>query len=233
MEPSATSFLSAMGLDVLFKGTNAMRLLGGLGVAVQISLISVAISIVLGMLFGIFMTWKNPVARVISRIYLEIVRIMPQLVLLFVVFFGATRVFGINISAELSSIIVFSFWGIGEMGDLVRGALASIPQHQYESAAALGMTKAQIYYHIIIPQAVRRLIPMSMNLITRMIKTTSLILMIGVVEVMKVGQQIIEANRMASPNAVFGIYGTIFLLYFLVCWPLSLLARWLEKKWSN
>ena len=225
--------MELLGLDVLFKGANLTRLLGGLWVAVEISLISVVISIVVGLLFGVFMTWKNPVARVISRIYLEIVRIMPQLVLMFIVFFGATRVWGINISAEVSSIIVFSFWGVGEMGDLVRGALTSIPKHQYESAAALGMNKAQTYYHIVIPQAVRQLIPMSINLVTRMIKTTSLVMMIGVVEVMKVGQQIIDANRMASPNAVFGIYGIIFLMYFLVCWPISLLASHLEKKWSN
>ena len=225
--------MELLGLDVLFKGANLTRLLGGLWVAVEISLISVVISIVLGLLFGVFMTWKNPVAKVISRIYLEIVRIMPQLVLMFIVFFGATRVWGINISAEVSSIIVFSFWGVGEMGDLVRGALTSIPKHQYESAAALGMNKAQTYYHIVIPQAVRQLIPMSINLVTRMIKTTSLVMMIGVVEVMKVGQQIIEANRMVSPNAVFGIYGIILLMYFFVCWPISLLASHLEKKWSN
>ena len=221
-----------LGLDVLFMDNNAWRLLDGLWVAVEISIISVVISIFVGLLFGVFMTWKNPVARVISRIYLEIVRIMPQLVLLFIVFFGATRVFGLNVSAELSSIIVFSFWGVGEMGDLVRGAILSIPKHQYETAEALGMSRAQMYYHVVIPQAVRRLIPMSINLVTRMIKTTSLIMMIGVVEVMKVGQQIIEANRMTSPDAVFGIYGTILLLYFLVCWPISKLASRLEKKWS-
>ena len=225
--------MELLGLDVLFKGTNAVRLLQGLWVAVEISLISVVISIVLGLLFGIFMTWKNPVAKVISRIYLEIVRIMPQLVLLFIVFFGATRVFNINISAELSSIIVFSFWGVGEMGDLVRGALTSIPKHQYESAEALGMNKAQLYRYIVIPQAVRRLIPMSINLVTRMIKTTSLVLMIGVVEMMKVGQQIIEANRVASPNAVFGVFGVILLLYFFACWPISVLAKRLEQKWST
>lgn len=224
--------MELLGIDVLFKGTNAIRLLQGLWVSVEIGLISVVISIVFGMLFGVFMTWKNPVAKVISRIYLEIVRVMPQLVLLFIVFFGATRVFGLDLSAEVSSIVVFSFWGIGEMGDLVRGALMSIPKHQYESAEALGMSKAQVYYHIVIPQAVRRLIPMSVNLITRMIKTTSFVMMIGVVEVMKVGQQIIEANRMTSPNAVFGIYGTILLLYFIACWPLSMLANYLEKKWN-
>ena len=224
--------MELLGIDVLFKGSNMIRLLQGLWVSVEISLISVIISIVLGLLFGVFMTWKNPVAKVISRIYLEIVRIMPQLVLLFIVFFGFSSAFGVHISAELSAVIVFSFWGVGEMGDLVRGALVSIPKHQYESAEAFGMSKAQVYYHIVIPQAVRRLIPMSINLVTRMIKTTSLVMMIGVVEVMKVGQQIIEANRMVSPNAVFGIYGTILLLYFLICWPVSMLANHLEKKWN-
>ena len=117
------------------------------------------------------------------------------------------------------------------MGDLVRGALISIPKHQYESAEALGLSKLQTYYYIIIPQTLRRLLPLSINLITRMIKTTSLILMIGVVEVLKVAQQIIEANRSASPNAAFGIYLTVLLLYFLACWPISLLARHLEEKW--
>ena len=224
--------MELLGIDVLFKGSNMIRLLQGLWVSVEISLISVIISLGLGLLFGVFMTWKNPVAKVISRIYLEIVRIMPQLVLLFIVFFGFSSAFGVHISAELSAVIVFSFWGVGEMGDLVRGALVSIPKHQYESAEALGMSKAQVYYHIVIPQAVRRLIPMSINLVTRMIKTTSLVMMIGVVEVMKVGQQIIEANRMVSPNAVFGIYGTILLLYFLICWPVSMLANHLEKKWN-
>ncbi|MBQ1493266.1 MAG: ABC transporter permease subunit, partial [Blautia sp.] len=107
----------------------------------------------------------------------------------------------------------------------------SIPPHQYASASALGLTQAQVYRYVILPQTVRRLIPLSINLITRMIKTTSLVLMIGVVEVMKVGQQIIEANRMSSPNAAFGVYLTIFMLYFLACWPISLLARYLEKRW--
>ena len=224
--------MELLGIDVLFKGSNMIRLLQGLWVSIEISLISIAISIVLGILFGLFMTWKNPVARFISRLYLEIVRIMPQLVLLFIVFFGATRVWGINLSAELSSIIVFSFWGTGEMGDLVRGALISIPKSQYESAKALRFSTGQMYFRIIIPQAIRILIPSSMNLVTRMIKTTSLVLMIGVVEVMKVGQQIIEASRLTSPDAVFGVYGTILLMYFIICWPLSKLASRLEKKWS-
>ena len=220
-----------LGISVLLKGQNFVRMLAGLGVALKISLISVVISIPLGIILGVLMTWKNPIIKVILRIYLEIVRIMPQMVLLFLVFFGTTRAFGWDLSGESASIIVFTFWGAAEMSDLVRGALISIPKHQYESSEALGLSKAQTYWYIIIPQTLRRLIPLSINLITRMIKTTSLILMIGVVEVLKVSQQIIEANRMSSPNAAFGIYLVVFLLYFLACWPISMLAKYLERRW--
>ncbi len=224
--------MQALGIDVLFKGMNMQRLLLGLWVSLRISLISVAISIVLGLFIGALMTRKNPLIKAFTRIYLEIVRVMPQMVLLFIVFFGTTRVFGINIEAELASIIVFSFWGTAEMADLVRGALISIPKHQYESAAALGMNEVQTFVHIVIPQTLRRLIPLSINLVTRMIKTTSLIMMIGVVEVLKVGQQIIEANRTSSPNAAFGVYAAVFVLYFIACWPISMFSKYLERKWA-
>lgn len=221
-----------LGLEVLLKGQNLPRLLAGLGAALNISLTSVLISLPLGILLGTLMTWKNPAIKAVLRLYLEIIRIMPQMVLLFLVFFGTTRAFGWDLSGEESSVIVFSLWGTAEMSDLVRGALLSIPAQQYESGEALGLSKVQIYRYIIIPQTLRRLIPLSINLITRMIKTTSLILMIGVVEVLKVAQQIIEANRMASPNAAFGIYLVVFLLYFFACWPISLFAKHLERRWG-
>ena len=221
-----------LGIDVLFKGSNGIRLLEGLWVSLRISLIAVLLSLPLGILVGILMTKKHPAIRIFTRLYLEIVRIMPQMVLLFIVFFGATRVFGWNLDAELSSIIVFTFWGTAEMGDLTRGALLGIPKHQYESAAALGLSPWQTSIYVIVPQTIRRLIPQSINLITRMIKTTSLVMLIGVVEVLKTGQQIIEANRTSSPQAAFGVYAVIFLLYFLACWPISLAAKRLEKKWA-
>ena len=224
--------MAFMGIEVLFKGKNFLRLLLGLWVAVRISLISVGISLVLGILLGMLVSTGNRVLRILFRLYLEIVRIMPQMVLLFVAYFGITRVFGWNLEAEAAAILVFSFWGTAEMADLVRGALASIPVIQHESAQALGMKPLQVYTLVILPQAVRRLIPLSINLITRMIKTTSLVMMIGIVEVLKVAQQIIEANRKSAPNAAFGVFAAVFLLYFLICWPVSRLAGFLEKRWS-
>ena len=117
------------------------------------------------------------------------------------------------------------------MGDLVRGALTSIPLHQRESGAALGLTRLQVYRYVLVPQTVRRLIPQAINLATRMIKTTPLVMLIGVVEVLKVSQQIIDAARYDAPQAAVWIYGVVFLMYFLVCWPISLAAGRLEKRW--
>ncbi|MBQ8139270.1 MAG: amino acid ABC transporter permease [Lachnospiraceae bacterium] len=222
-----------MGFDVLLKGSNMLRLLTGLWVALRISLISALISIVLGVALGSLMSLKKPVITVISRIYLEFIRIMPQMVLLFLVYFGTTKALGINMSAETASVIVFSLWGTAEMSDLVRGALGGIPKIQYESSFSLGLTTFQTYFYIIIPQIIRRMLPLSINLITRMIKTTSLVMMIGIVEVLKVGQQIIEANRKSSPNAAFGIYATVFFMYFIVCYVISMLSKHLEKKWKS
>ena len=215
---------------VLFKGKNFVRLIGGLGVTIWIAAVSVFLSMILGFLFGIVMNMKNRAIRWLCHAYLEFIRIMPQMVLLFLAYFGLTHAFGISISGELASVLVFTLWGTAEMGDLVRGALQSIPKHQYESGRALGLTEKQIFRYIVIPQTVKRLVPLSMNLITRMIKTTSLVVFVGVIEVLKIGQQIIEANRLTIPTASIAVYGVIFFLYFIVCWPLSLAADKIEKN---
>ena len=225
--------MQGLGIEALFQGSNFLRLLGGLLITAKIALISVAISLVLGVVLGMIMELKNPITKTITRIYLEFVRIMPQLVLLFIVYFGVTKAFNVSLSGELSAIIVFSIWGTAEMGDLVRGALISIPKHQYESGKAIGLSSIQIYRYIVIPQTLRRLIPLAINLTTRMIKTTSLVSLIGVIEVLKVGQQIIETSRFSFPSASLWIYGTVFFLYFIVCYPISVLSKRLEKKWQN
>ena len=85
---------------------------------------------------------------------------------------------------------------------------------------------------MVLPQAVRGLVPLTINLTNRMIMTTSLVVLIGVVEVLKVAQQIIDANRFEYPGAALWVYGVVFLLYFLVCFPISLASRKLERRWQ-
>lgn len=218
------------GIEVLFMGNNFLRLLSGLWVTVRISLISIAFSLVLGTLLGAVMTSRSRIVKALCRVYLEVVRIMPQLVWLFIVFFGVTRLTGANFSGETSAVIVFTIWGAAEMGDLVRGAFQAIPRHQFESSLSLGLTKPQMYTSIIFPQALRNLLPNVINLATRMIKTTALVSIIGVTEVLKVGKQIIDANRFEFPNAAIWVYAAIFFMYFLICFPLSMISRAIVKK---
>lgn len=130
---------------------------------------------------------------------------------------------------ELAAVIVFTFWGTAEMGDLVRSALISIPKHQYESGYGLGLTKLQVFIYIIFPQTIRRLLPSAINLLTRMIKTTSLVVLIGVVEVVKVGKQIIDASRYTVSDSALWVYGAIFLMYFVICFPFQDCQHFWEK----
>ncbi|MDG2915865.1 amino acid ABC transporter permease [Bisgaard Taxon 10/6] len=222
-----------MGLGILFQGSNFERLLGGLGVTAEIAFVSVFFACILGVLLGIVMTSRNKIIRFLCRFYLEVVRIIPLLVLLFLVYFGFAKWFNAHLDGVLVCIVVFVFWGAAEMGDLVRGALTSIEKHQVEAAYALGLSKMQTFIYILLPQSLKRVTPGAINLFTRMVKTSSLAMLIGVLEVIKVGQQIIETSLFTDPSAALWIYGVIFVLYFVICYPLSLFSKYLESRWEN
>lgn len=136
-----------MGISVLFKGNNFLRLCQGLWVTLRIALIAMIFSIILGFILGMIMTSKNKVVKLTCRIYLEIVRIMPQLVLLFLVYFGAAKHLGMNMPGELAAVIVFTFWGTAEMGDLVRSALISYQSTNTKAVRAWSYKIAGIYLY--------------------------------------------------------------------------------------
>jgi len=225
--------MPSLGFEVLLSPNNLARLGQGLAVTLKIALISVAASMVLGIVYGLVMTAKNKFVYGACRIYLEAFRIIPVLVWLFMFFFGSALLLGADLGGLLVSVIVFSLWGTAEMGDIVRGAVKSIAAHQWQSADAIGLTRAQVQLYVIIPQAVRRVVPAAMNLVTRMIKTTSLVAFVGVTEMLRVGKQIIEFNMMKNYMASFWIYGFIFLIYFILCYPVSKLSKKLEARWEN
>ena len=221
------------GIDVIFQGKNFQRLFEGLFITAEIAFISIIIGSVLGIIIGLSRTTESKAVLFINRVYLEAFRIIPTLVWLFIFYFGVTTALNISLSGEIVSIIVFSLWGGAEMGDIVRGALQSLPKHQIESGKALGLNYFKLYRYVLIPQAIRRMIPGTINLATRMIKTTSLVVLIGVIDVVKIGQQIIESSRFELPTASFWVYGFIFFLYFIICYPLSKISKKLEIKWNN
>lgn len=218
--------------EILSEGNNFSRILYGLFVTAKIAFISIIFSFILGIIFGVLMSSKNLFIKIFFRLYLEIIRIVPILVWLFVVFYFLPKISHIYLDSTMSAILVFVLWGSIEMGDLVRGSIESLPKHQIESALSLGFSQSAINRYIILPQIIIKILPSSINLATRIIKTTSLVPLIGVIEMLKIGQQIIEASIFTHPQAPFYIYGAIFIAYFIVCYPLSLLSAYLERKFS-
>ncbi len=219
-------------MGVLLELDNLKRLLEGFEITLLIALSSAIVSIVVGMLLGSLMAFGSKIMVLACRVYLESIRIIPLLAWLFIVYFGLASWFDLHISAVLASIIVFSLWGGAEMMDLTRGVLTSVSKHQVESALALGLDSKKVIFNIIFPQSFLSLLPSSLNLFTRMIKTTALVSLIGAIDLLKVGQQIIELNLLRMPNASFVVYGVILMFYFSLCYSLSLYSSHLEKKFQ-
>ena len=211
------------------------RLLGGIGETIKISLIALILSVILGLIVGVAMTSKSKVLNAILRVLLEAFRLIHPLIWLFIIYFGAANLFHIKTDSVVVSIIVFTLWGTFEIGDLVRSYITSLPKSQFESSIALGLSKPQIYIYVLLPQIIVRITPSIVNLATRLIKTTTIVYLIGVTEVLKVSQSIIQVTYLKNPNSYisFTMYLFLLVVYFIICYPLSLFAQYLEKKISS
>lgn len=176
------------GIEVLFQVKNFLRLMEDLWTSVWIAGVSLGFGVLLGTFLGVLRTLKNAVLRVVLRLYLEFFRIVPTIVLLFLVYYILPRRFHIEVSAEWMAVLAFSLWVSAEFSDIVRGALESVPKHQREAGLALGLTQGQLFVHVLMPQAFMLELPAAINLATRVIN---------------VGQQIIEANNQQYPSGVF------------------------------
>lgn len=217
-------------INVFFAGTNFARILQGLWTSVWISAVSLFLGFILGTFLGILRTLPSKIIRFVLRLYLEFFRIVPTIVLLYLVYYILPRNFHINWPASWMAVLAFSLWVAAEFSDIVRGAIESVPVMQKESGLALGLSKVQLFCYVLLPQAMQLELPATINLATRVIKTTSLLMLISIMDVIAIGQQIIEANNQQYPTAVFWIYGLIFILYFAIDYPLSVWSKRLTAK---
>ncbi|WP_055427179.1 amino acid ABC transporter permease [Bifidobacterium aesculapii] len=229
-DASGAAVTLASGASVLFTGDNFTRLLAGLGTSVTVAGLALVVGIPLGIVLGALRILRNPVLRAVLRLYLEFFRIVPTLVILFLAYYILPRELGVQVDGVTVAVVAFGLWVAAEISDIVRGALISVSDHQVDAGKALGMNGLQILWYVRIPQSINLMVPATINLAARVIMTTSLLLLISVIDVITVGQQIMEANRMTHPDAAFWVYGFIFFLYFIICWPLAMIAKALEKR---
>lgn len=220
------------GIDYIIKAFPAI--IDGFTVTIKLSIVSLILSIILGFIIGVIMTSKNKLINSILRILLEAFRLIHPIIWLFMFFFGMSYILDIQTDNMAVSIVVFTLWGTFEIGDLVRSYIESLPKSQFESGEAIGLTKVQIYTYILLPQIIIRSIPSIVNLATRLIKTTNLVFLIGVPEVLKVSQNIIQVVYYNNSNSYvsFTMYLLLLFIYFIICYPLSLFSKYLEKRVS-
>jgi polar amino acid transport system permease protein len=148
----------------------------------------------------------------------------PLLVQLFLAYFGASAL-GLDVPPLVAAGVAFTLWASAFLGEIWRGAIQGVPRGQSEAAAALGLRPRQIMWRVILPQAVRPAIPPTVGFLVQMVKNTAIASIIGFRELTRAGQ--IVANVTFQPLQVFLV---VALLYFSLCYPLSLAARFLEQR---
>jgi polar amino acid transport system permease protein len=177
-----------------------------------------------GLVVGLLRFLPSAVARAAVTAAVEVVRATPLLLLLFFIFFGLPAV-GLRIPTWPAAVLAMSLWMTANTSEVVRGAVQSIPRGQSEAARSTGLTAVQSLRHVILPQALRRMLPPFVGLCTILVKDTSLAAIIGVFELTRAAQESIE--RTLHP---FELYLTAAALYFALCFPLSLLADRAERR---
>lgn len=218
--------MASSGLELLW--LSAPQLARGAVETLGIALAAILCSTAGGVLYGVLGTLGQRWLNLLLRIYLELFRAIPILVWLYLFFFGLPLLTGVSLSAFWCTVLVLSLWGVSEVGEVVRGGLQSLPRAQREAGLALGLGTWQLYRLVLIPQALKRMTPPTINVYTRLIKGSSLAVLIGVIEVIKVGQQIIERTQQSLL-----LYSFLFLFFLFVCYPLSAASRRLERRWSH
>ena len=202
-------------------------LLQGLALTLQLAGISLAFAMVIGIVASLMGMSKNPVLRFINSAFVAIIRGTPLLVQGFFIYFGITGLLGIRITAFMAGTIALSLNAGGYLSEIFRGGIQAVDPGQREAARSLGLSARQTTWRIIIPQAIRICIPSVVNQWCITIKDTSIISVIGLAELTKMGQTII-----ARTYRSFEVWIMVGIMYFIVIWLLTLLARFVEKKVS-
>jgi His/Glu/Gln/Arg/opine family amino acid ABC transporter permease subunit len=184
----------------------------------------------IGVIIGVMQTSKRLLVVAFAKGYAELFRGLPIVITLFLVFFILPEA-GIEVNSYISAMIGLSLWSSANISVTVRGAIQSIPPTQVEASMALGLSSLQTMRYVIMPQAFRRMLPSVIGLLSNLVQTTSLSILIGNLDLLKAAQILIERVEILEGGAIaFQVYGLILVVYFIICYPLSLLSRKLEKK---
>ena len=208
----------------------------GLPGTIRVSVTALVGAVSIGVVLGTLITIRFLPLRGLIRAYIEVFRGLPILVTVFIVYFGLGELtpkleFGPLVAASIALI----FWGSAQVAEATRGAVQSIPREQHEAASALGFGWLGRHRAVILPQALRRLLPPLVGLSVNIIQNSTLAQVIGGLETLEAGERQTERLAAVPPIGLgeyhgFEIFGGVLVLFFVISFPLTRLAAMLEKR---
>ncbi len=208
----------------------------GLKGTLRIAAFSLVGSSVIGIVLGTLLTIRFLPTRALIRLYIEVWRGLPILVTIFVIYFALPTLSDhLRFDPFTAASIGLTLWGSAQIAEATRGAVESMPREQHEAAAALGFGWVGRHTYVILPQALRRLLPPVVSLLVNIIQNTTIAQVIGAAELLETGERSVE--RLTSPPPVgpgeihaFEIYAAVMVVFFLISFPLTRLAAYLEHR---
>lgn len=206
-------------------------LLEGLWMTFKISVITIFFGSILGVIMGMLRTLNIWIINFPLGLFIHSIRGTPFLIHLYVVFFmlPATGISWLQLDAFPAAIIALSFYTSTYVAEIVRSAIQAVPKGQAEAARSTGMTGLQAMWYVILPQAIKLMIPPMGGVYVIIIKGTSIVSVIGIAELVRAGEHATQRH----PKELMLIYGMTALLYFAYCYPVLRFAKWAENKYGS
>ena len=205
--------------------TNLMFLVGGLYYTILLSVTAIIISVVVGLIIALPGLSANAGLRNINRIYVEIVRAPPILVLILWVYYGMPQMTGLDISVFWAGVIALALSDSAFQAEIFRGGIQSIAKGQYEASHSINLSYTDTMRYVILPQAIRRILPPLGNQFVLMLKMSALVSVIGMQELTR------RANELVvTEYRPLEIYTILVLEYLILILVVSAGVRWLERR---
>lgn len=206
---------------------NMHYLLQGLGVTVLVSVVSIVFSFIIGGCLGLLRYVNIKYLSPIVGFIIDIIRNLPLLLIIFFTYFGLPNL-GLKPDVIPATILAMTVFESAMVAEIIRSGIAAVDPGQMEGARSVGMSYAQTMWRIVLPQAIKKMIPPLVSQFVSLIKDTSLATIIMLPELMYHAQIIYGQNT----NYVIPMFVMLAILYFIVCYALSLLSRLLDRRLS-
>jgi polar amino acid transport system permease protein len=213
-------------LPYFFLGRYPKGPLGGVALTLYLAAVSLLLSFLGGLVLGLLSVSRHRLIKWGSTAVIQSIRGMPLLMIIFWMFFLLPAMLGSGMSADWTIITALTLFTSSYMSEIVRAGILGIPKGQMEAAISTGLSHGQAMIHIILPQALRNMIPSFVNQFVSMIKDTSLAFIVGVSELTQVATQM-NNRTMLYPTEIFLF---IAVIYFIICFAFTELSRWLERR---